>query len=404
VATIKLTIEDVSQRIQFNIETNTGEQLSSLLSQIKDTIQADDKTHPLIIAKILDEIYLAPPERQSDNAEESEAHLELQKEIENWAPEIGEQIVSAIQNQMEQFQSNIKQLESLGSELSATEIQLLNKLTALNSSRAKQTPAWADEVNETINQYVLSRKQLTIYRHTRSFYRIVSRSVDSLNGLLQRYRRQLESVANNLKTDGIVDTCETDAEFCMETLLSNAIKQQTKKHVLETEALVYDALISDYGGYASALESASLWQNKLQTEISKQAQRVLAEAYKKLSLDQVLAEHSVPPELLAQWVNDQMRQASPKVNDCGGGTRLMIGMPSLSEDNSLETILAKQFELKASTLRGTDGSFAFCFEGEGVGLANVAFRLLQERPDALELVKRIQTRSDIQWKTLDDLL
>ena len=418
----QLEIEDVSQRIQFNIETNTKEQLPSLLSQIKDTIQADDKTNPLTIAKILDEIYLVPPERQSDNTEASEVHLELEKEIENWAPEIGEQIVSAIQNQMsgksmnlalslktskqltEQFQSNIKQLESLGSELSATEIQLLNKLTALNSSRTKQKPDWTDEVNETVNQYVLSRKQLTIYRHTRSFYRIVSRSVDSLNGLLQRYRRQLESVASNLKTDGIVDTCETDAEFCMETLLSDAIKQQTQKHVLETEALVYDGLISDYGGYASALESASLWQNKLQTEISKQAQRVLADAYKKLSLDQVLAEHSVPPELLAQWVNDQMRQASPKVNDCGGGTRLMIGMPSLSEDNSLETILAKQFELKASTIRGTDGSFAFCFEGEGVGLANVAFRLLQERPDALELVKRIQTRSDIQWKTLDDLL
>ena len=79
-------------------------------------------------------------------------------------------------------------------------------------------------------------------------------------------------------------------------------------------------------------------------------------------------------------------------------------MPSLSEDNSLETVLAKQFELEACTIRGTDGSFAFCLEGEGIGLANVAFRLLQERPDVLELVKRIQTRSDIEWKTLDDLL
>ena len=142
----------------------------------------------------------------------------------------------------------------------------------------------------------------------------------------------------------------------------------------------------------------------MQAEVSKQAQRVLADAYKKLSLDQVLAENSVPPEQLAKWLNDQMRRASPNVNDCGGGTRLLIGIPSLSEDNSLETTLSKQFELQACTIRGTDGSFTFCFEGEGVGLANVAYRLLQERPDVLELVKRIPTRCDVECKSLNDLL
>jgi len=176
----------------------------------------------------------------------------------------------------------------------------------------------------------------------------------------------------------------------METLLSESIQQQINDHLLQTEALVYDSLISEYGGYTAALESSALWQNQLQAQVSMQAQRVLADAYKKLSLDQVLAENSVPPEVLAQWLNSQMRQASPTIDDCGG------------EDNSLETMLAKQFELQASTIRGTDGSFAFCFEGEGVGLANVAYRLLQERPDVLELVKRIPTRCDVEWKSLND--
>jgi hypothetical protein len=30
--------------------------------------------------------------------------------------------------------------------------------------------------------------------------------------------------------------------------------------------------------------------------------------------------------------------------------------------------------------------------------------LLQARPDAIELVKRIHTRTDVKWTTLDDLL
>ena len=45
-----------------------------------------------------------------------------------------------------------------------------------------------------------------------------------------------------------------------------------------------------------------------------------------------------------------------------------------------------------------------CFEGEEIALANVAFRLLEARPDAIELVKRIHTRNDVEWSTLDDLL
>ena len=418
----QLKIADVLHRIQFTVETETEGQLPELLSEVKGMLQADDDVNALAIAKMFDKMYFVPMERQSDGLGDPTSCLAVQKDIDTWGPEIGEEIVVAIQKLMddksmklavsleaakqfiERFQSYITELATLGGELSATEAQILNKLNALNSSSAKQNAAWTEQMVETIDQYALLRKQLTVYRFTRSFYRTVSGSVDSLQGLLHRYRRQLESVSANLKTDGIPGTCETSHEFCMETLLRDSIQQQSHQHALETEALVYEALISDYGGYTNALESATLWQSRLQAEISKQAQRVLAVAYKKLSLDQVLAAHNVPPELLVKWVNDQMQQSSPRINDCGGGTRLLIGMPSLSEDNSLETVLAKQFELEACTIRGTDGSFAFCLEGEGIGLANVAFRLLQERPDVLELVKRIQTRSDIEWKTLDDLL
>ena len=77
----------------------------------------------------------------------------------------------------------------------------------------------------------------------------------------------------------------------METLLSESIQQQVHEHLLKTEELVYDSLISDYGGYTTALESSALWQNQLKAQVSKQAERVLADAYKKLSLDQVLAEN-----------------------------------------------------------------------------------------------------------------
>ena len=417
----QLGLDEVCQHIESSVDAITEEHLPAVLHQLKGVIDAG-KTDKTSFARMLDSLFHVPTQRQADGVSESVSCIALQEEISHWAPEAGENVVHSIQALMggktmnladafdaskqctENYQALIKQLEQVADELNPTEAEHLNELASLAGSRSKHKASWEEQVRHAMTQYVSLRKQLTVHRYARSFYRTVVSSVDSLNGVLHHYRRQLETVALNFQTDGISGGCETDAEFCMETLLSDSLQQQTNEHVLATEALVYESLIDDYGGYTAALDSASLWQNKLQAAVAKQAQRVLAEAYKKLSLDQVLAQHSIPPEVLVTWLNDQMQQARPNINDCGGGTRLLIGMPSLSENNSLEAMLAKQFELDAKVIRGTDGSFAFCFEGEDVGLANVAFRLLQERPDALELVKRIQTRSDIQWTTLDDLL
>ena len=418
----QLGLDEVTQRIQTSIETATAEQLPEITNQIHGMLQTDSQVDRLALAKMLDAVFFVPFERQTDGVSESTSCLALREETSQWALETGEVIVTAIQALMEgktmnladayetskqctkKFHTQVKQLESRGRELAATEIQRLEDLVSLANSRSKSKPAWTRQATEAVNQYVQLRKQLTVYRYVRSAYGVVKSSAESLNGVLDRYRRQLETLAQSFQTDGIGGVCETGDTFCMETLLRESIQGQSDEHVLATEALVYESLFHQYGGYTAALESISAWQNKLHPAVSKQAQRVLAETYKKVSLDQVLAKHSVPPEVLAKWLNDQMQKARPSVSDCGGGTRLLIGMPSLSQDNVLETTLSKQFELEACPIRGTDGSFAFCLEGEGVGLANVAFRLLQERPDALELVKRIQTRSDIEWTTLDDLL
>ena len=416
----QLSVDEVCQRIQSSIETATQEVLPALLHQAKESLKHNTNFSAFELAKMFDNVYLTSIQHQADGIGEPKACLAAKEEVERWAPVVGEQVVIAIQNLMDgksmnlalayetskqftaQLRDNIKQLERTGQEIATAETQALNNLNELSKSRSKLM--LPEQVEQLVEQYNAARKQVTVYRYARSLYRIASGSVDSLHSVLHQYRRQLEIVAQSLQTDGITGPSETDTGFCMETLLSESIQQQVNDHLLRTEELVYDSLISDYGGYNTALESSALWQNQLQAEVSKQAQRVLADAYKKLSLDQVLAENSVPPEQLAKWLNDQMRRASPNVNDCGGGTRLLIGIPSLSEDNSLETTLSKQFELQACTIRGTDGSFTFCFEGEGVGLANVAYRLLQERPDVLELVKRIPTRCDVEWKSLNDLL
>ena len=418
----KLSIYDVDQHIQRLHDSSVAAILPGIQRDVESYLKNASEPDLGRLARMFDGSLAVPLSRQEDGAAEPEPCKSLTKEINEWARKVGEEVVSEIQGVMSgdslnlavalracqkfcgQFKDNVEQLELRSSSLEEKEGQQLKQISAMAESRSKNKSAWANQVNKGISDYLQTRTSLAVYRHVRSFFRIAGASVESLRMVLDRHRRQLETVAGEFQEGAILDQLEAEDGFNLEALLDESIHKETQAHLVATEKLVYESLILEHGGYNDALESTSLWQGRLRTEVLKQSQRVLAEAYKKVSLDKVLHENNVQPEVFAKWLNGRMQEARPRVNDCGGGTRLLIGMPSLSNDSSLETLVENQFGVDGCPIQGTDGNFVVCLEGEDVGLANVAFRLLQERPDAIELVKRIHTRSDIQWTTLDDLL
>ncbi len=377
------------------------------------------------IAALFDRWLALPSCWHDGDREESEACKAMLQDVKEWALEIGEAVVADIQGALDaetlnlavvsmasqkftqDFNDGIMQCESRCVLLEENERQQLDRLARLSMSRAKGKPTWGPQLEQEVNDYLQTRVELAICRFARVFLRTATASVESLGRVLDQQRRQVETLAQKFQpTTEMIDDQEGafSQDFCLETLLNESIQGDIEKHVSATEKLVYESLIQKLGGYREALKSSSLWQGSLQDEIFRQSHRVLAEAYKKVSLDKVLQENQVQPEVFAKWLNNRMKEARPRVNDCGGGTRLLIGMPSLSNDTSLKTMVENHFGVEGCPVNGTEGSFVVCFEGEGVGLANVAFRLLQARPDAIELVKRIHTRTDVKWTTLDDLL
>ena len=176
------------------------------------------------------------------------------------------------------------------------------------------------------------------------------------------------------------------------------------QHIRQTEIQIYESLIKERGGYVQALSDSSNLKSILTRQIRLAAQNVLADAYKKISLEKVIAENNITPEQVTMWLGERIRDAQSQVDSCGGAARFFIGEPEFSDTTMLTEEMSQKFEVTACTIKGTRGNFVLCFETENVTLANVAFRLLEARPDAIELVKRIHTRSDVQWTTLDDLL
>ena len=115
--------------------------------------------------------------------------------------------------------------------------------------------------------------------------------------------------------------------------------------------------------------------------------------------------NNVRLEQLVKWLNEKIKQARPVIDDCGGASRILIGLPTLATDEStLPELMKAQFAVPTIPINGTLGNVVICFECEDVSLASVAYRLLEARPDAIELVKRIHTRNDVTWTTLNDLM
>lgn len=311
---------------------------------------------------------------------------------------------TAINSFSENVESLRKQLEEA---ITSSEIDiqsLVSKLSQVPSNKARMKPNDREALEQLASEYCEQRFQQFVKRAAKNYYRGICNLLDSARITISRYTNQIESMIEEFESDVEIDDTELVNTFNMDRLLSDSVDLEIQQHIQKTELQVYESMVKDRGGYLEMLSDPSDQKNQLSAQIRMSAQGVLADAYRKVSLDKVIKQNNVGPEQLAKWLNERVCEARPQVDSCGGGSRLMIGLPELSDDSILPDMLEQQLNLKSSTIKGTQGNFVICFEAEDVVLANVAFRLLEARPDAIELVKRIHTRNDIQWTTLDDLL
>ena len=280
---------------------------------------------------------------------------------------------------------------------------LLSEILEL-ASMSRPTDESRSLVATNINQLCDTRKREFSARYAREFIRVLSRSIEPAKTLVAQLKLNLESVAHSFTSSESEPIGFDEQPLDIELQMSLSVQQNLREHIIRTESQVYHSLIADRGGYQTALSESGVWQRYLPETIRDAAQRILSDAYSKISLDQVIVENEIQPEQLVRWLDGKVHDARPAIFDCGGAVRLLIGLPRYAEETRVTGLIQDQFRLNGKTIHGTCGNLALCFEGEDVSLASVAFRLLEARPDAVELVRRIHTRMDIDWTTLNDLL
>ena len=290
---------------------------------------------------------------------------------------------------------------NLGTLIGQEEHLMQQTLEAVGDSGGRKSTT---STGDLLADYLARRQNEFLLRYTKEFIRVIQRSLNSAVIISNKFKTHLQLIASQFPKETALPELESEDGFNMDFLMNQSIHANLEQQILKTEIQVYESLIRDRGGYIDSLNESSVWQHRLPGEIREAAQQVLSDAYQKMCLDDIVVNSKVKPEQLIRWLNEKLAAARPEINNCGGAMRLMLGLPTFSQCSHVVELVESHFHMKQKSINGTYGNFVLTFECEDVSLASVAFRLLEDRPDAIELVKRIHTRGDIEWTSLADLL
>ena len=419
IAKYELTPNDVSNRIRAHAkEFLDYEAIAQGAQDILLGSSSDLLSH---MQSYLDGALGCPPSRKDSSHLDPEVCLQLDELLRNESLAIGDQISTAIFELLSGSNLELSRAKSAvtcwNQELAKSIDQLSNatilceeniqaqllQFEDIFAEKARNRSIERQNCESILADYCQLRLEEFILRHAKHFYRGIRNGLVAADCLVSNYLNSLCKLVQNFVKATDLSEALGESNYSIDNMLHESIEAELENHVSKTEIQIYESVVRELGGYRKMLDDSTCLQHRLPSEIQSAAQRVLADAYKKISLESVIAKNNVGPEQLVKWLNEKIRHARPVIDDCGGSSRIMLGIPALTNPAGLPEMFQRQFGLNVKAINGTRGSLVICFEVENISLANVAYRLLRARPDAIELVKRIHTRNDIEWSTLNDL-
>lgn len=256
---------------------------------------------------------------------------------------------------------------------------------------------------EFICNYGKIRVQEFALRCCRDHYRVIKSCLMSTDEMVKKFGLQLKHVGEGF---GVKEETKRSAKYMptIQQMLIDSVDENRPQLIHRMERLVLDSIVSTGDKFLDVLSDSLNWQNQLPAAIKEAAQSVLSNAFKNLSVDQIIAKNEIQPPAIKSWLNEQMNEAMPAITDCGGSAALLIGQPAKAGKSSIANMISDCFDMKLKEIFGTTGDFVVCMEAERILLANVAFSILKDAPEAAEIAKRLASRTDIDWTSLDDLI
>jgi hypothetical protein len=103
----------------------------------------------------------------------------------------------------------------------------------------------------------------------------------------------------------------------------------------------------------------------------------------------------------ADGFESMLAAAAPSWTDCGGGKRLLLGVPSDCDVSEVRSSIGRFVKEPFNLVSDASGDLLVCQESQDLPVGAVAAALSDGRPDLLEVAGRLHTRVDVQWVSLE---
>lgn len=383
------------------------------------TLDGQDATF-LDIDLYFDQLFDVPHwRRESVGGINSELLLAVENEISAVGQSIGSQLSLRI---LDQIRTNEVTLKRSAGALDASRNRILNELKSvgqglqsygstmhgLQQQFASEAASLSGEElqqykQQFVEKYGKIRFQEFALRCCDHQFRVIKSSLVSTQEMIKKYRLQLNAVGEKFDVE---EESKKSAKYTptIQQMLVNSILDDQAQLISMVEKLVVDEISSDGETFLAFLSDTVRSQQFLPGMVREAAQKVLSNAFDKISIDDVIAKNDIQPAALKSWLNELMNEATPFVTDCGGTASMMLGQPRKAPKSIIPSMVTDCFNVNLKEISGTTGDLVLCFEAEQISLANVAYSILTDAPEAIEITKRIHSRTDIDWTTLDDLM
>lgn len=368
----------------------------------------------------LDSVFGANPVLRGVGSQQISVCSKIKAWVGQKASELGNEACKLIATVLEQERLDIKasllttqhltqliksQRDQISGRLSATrdEIEQL-KSSLLRWNEESQLPEYDTALESLVDSFIQVNLQEVVFRFGDQFFHLINGHVANLTELFTQYASQLQTTVGSRFGETGKRLEETTEGSSFDLIIARQLESALPHLVGSTELSIYHDLIKDRGGYGAAIDDLNCLNYLLPEQLRQIAQVEIARAARRIEIDRGVAESQIKDSGLMDWIQSVEKTAEPMLDQCGGVSRRLITTPADCSGQEIASCFRKQDEPRIEFDRATFGDFVMVNEVESVPLANVAFRMLQFRPDCIDLTKRLYTRSDIDWMSLEDLL
>ena len=368
-----------------------------------------------------DEIYGARIMDRECSSESTEFNYVVEPEIAEIGHALGEKMCAAVLEMVNSsevsfakvnvaldacFQFTDCQLAELSKSVSGIQKQLAEIEAQVAGFLDNQHDDVQIHVEMAISQYAKLRFKYFAAQNSHYLFRVVKARLSSTKEIVKKIKLQTQFIGQQFEVPQET-TRVSRSKVDVQSILMGRIVERHQEMVKLAQKMVVDEITSDEnspGGFLGLMDNGVAWQKTVPETIRNVARSVLWREFSRLDVDEILQANRVSESDTKRWLNKLLNASLPFVSDCGGAAALMFACPRHAQSTNLTEFIDENFDIPGTGIAATSGNVAICFEGEGILLANFAFSILKDAPEATELARRIYSRDDIKWTTMEDLM